>query len=133
MAVTVAHRALQTRSEPLGADLIINWPILGWPMFLGLYYVELVAIAIAFRPALIRVWGVILILFHLGTLLFLDIVFPLHVLINAMLFVFSPFAVSDVRWRTMLAALPVIGILLRNVFRWSAVPERFKSRAHGGQ
>jgi len=133
MAVTVARRALQTGSEPLGADLIINWPILGWPMYLGLYYVELVAIAIAFRPALIRVWGVILILFHLGTLLFLDIVFPLHVLINAMLFVFSPFAVSDVRWRTMLAALPVIGILLRNVFRWSAVPERFKSRAHGGQ
>jgi hypothetical protein len=133
MAVTVARRALQTGSEPLGADLVINWPILGWPMFLGLYYVELVAILIAFRPALIRAWGVILILFHLGTLLFLDIVFPLHVLINAMLFVLSPFAVADVRWRTMFAALPVIGIPLRHIFGWSAVPERFKSRADGGR
>ena len=57
MAVTVANRALLTHSDPLWAQVVIDWPVLGWPLYLGLYYVELVAIAIAFRPALIRLWG----------------------------------------------------------------------------
>jgi hypothetical protein len=129
MAVTLANRALQTGSAPLWAGIVIDRPILGWPMYLGLYYVELFAIVIAFRPALIRVWGVILILFHFGTLLFMDIVFPTHVLINAMLFVLSPFAAPEAGWRSMLAALPLMGWLVRALTGWPAVPERVRTPA----
>lgn len=133
MATTVAMRAHQTGSDPLWADLVRTWPILGWPLYLGLYYVELVAIAVAFRPALIRAWGVILILFHFGTLLFLDIVFPKHVLINAMFFVMSPFAAPSVGLRTMIAALPLIGIPARMAFGWSAVPGPVRTPAGGAR
>jgi hypothetical protein len=52
----------------------------------------------------------ILIAFHFGTLLFLDIVFPLHVLINALLFVMSPVAPGGANWRAMFAAVPVLGL-----------------------
>lgn len=129
MAITLANRALQTGASPIWAELVIAYPILGWPLYLGLYYVELVAIAIVFRPALLQLWGVILILFHFGTLLFMDIVFPLHTLINALLFVLSPFALTSAGWRNMLAALPLLGWPVRALTGWSAVPERVRSPA----
>jgi hypothetical protein len=132
MAVTVANRALLGGYEPLWAGLLIDHPTLGWPLYLGLYYVELVAIAIIFRPGLLQLWGVILIMFHFGTLMFMDIIFPAHVLINAMLFVLSPFALRDAGWRNMLAALPLLGILVRALTGWSAVPPRLRTPAAGG-
>ncbi|MEL6645786.1 MAG: hypothetical protein AAFQ79_17780 [Pseudomonadota bacterium] len=109
MAQTLARRALETQSEPLWAEIIINTPILGWPLYLGLYFVELVAIAILFRPALHRIWGVILIAFHLGTLTFMDITFPQHILINGLLFVMSPFAPQVFNLREALVAIPWFG------------------------
>lgn len=112
MANTVAWRAMQTGSSPLWAEIVINTPWLGWPLYIGLYFVELVAFAIFFRPILHRIWGVILIAFHFGTVLFMDIPFPLHVLINGLLFVLSPFAPERAGWREAVAALPLVGALI---------------------
>ncbi|MEL6799135.1 MAG: hypothetical protein AAFO80_04595 [Pseudomonadota bacterium] len=111
MAQTLARRALETGSEPMWADVIINYPLLGWPMYLGLYFVELFAIVILFRPALHRIWGFILIAFHFGTLTFMDIVFGQHVLINGLLFVMSPFAPRVFNLREALVAIPLFGPL----------------------
>lgn len=113
MAITVAWRAIQTGSEPMWAAAVINYPALGWPMYLGLYFVELVSILVFFRPQLYRFWGIVLIVFHFGTLLFMDITFPLHVLINAMLFVLSPFALRYSGWRAQFEAIPAVGRILR--------------------
>jgi len=132
MAVTIAQRALETSAEPMWAGVIIDMPLLGWPPYLGLYFIEVFSIAVFFRPSLHRVWGVILIGFHFGTLLFLDIVFPLHILINALFFVMSPFAPNDPGWRSMLAAVPVFGGLFRLGFGWSAKLARINSRAVSG-
>jgi hypothetical protein len=49
----------------------------------------------------------------LGTLLFMDIVFSQHILISAMLFVMSPFALGQHSWRTQLASVPLLGRLAR--------------------
>lgn len=131
MAVTLAKRALETGSNPMWAEPVIAYPLLGWPIYLGFIFVEVVSIAVFFRPVLHRAWGMILIAFHFGTLLFLDITFPLHVLINALLFVMSPYA-PRANWRTMLAAVPIVGWLFRSGFGWSASPIPVNSRAAAG-
>ena len=113
MAQTLARRALETSSDPLWAWMIIDFPILGWPLFLGLYFVELVAIFVAFRPVLHRIWGFILIGFHFGTLTFMDITFSDHILVNGLLFVMSPFAPQKLDWREAVRAIPLLGWLTR--------------------
>lgn len=114
MANTLAWRSVLVESDPMWAPLVLNAPLLGWPLYLGLYFVELVAFVVFFRPALHRVWGVLLIGFHFGTLLFMDIYFQYHVLLNGLLFVMSPFAPKNAGWREMAAAVPLIGVLFRS-------------------
>lgn len=113
MALILAERMTQTDTDATWAPFIIENYWVGWPLYLGLYYFELVAIMVFLRPALHRTWGLILIAFHFGTFLFMEIAFPLHVLINAMLFVFSPFAPDRLEWKTILRQLPIFGLLLR--------------------
>jgi hypothetical protein len=113
MAITVAWRALQTGADPMWGSVIIEHPLLGWPIYLALYFVELVSVLVFFRPSLHRIWGMVLIMFHLGTLLFMDIVFSQHVLINAMLFVMSPFALGQYSWRTQIISVPLLGRVAR--------------------
>ena len=109
MAITIAGRAFQTGSQPMWAEFAVGYPVLSWPFFLGLYYAEIVSLLIFFRPQLHRAWGVALILFHFGTLLFMDIVFGKHVLINGMLFVMSPFALGRFSVHQQLASVPFLG------------------------
>lgn len=112
MAHTVARRAMQTLSAPPLADLIVYNPWLGWPLYLSTYYIELFAILIAFRPRLIRLWGVLLIAFHLGTAAFLNIAFPQHVIWNGLFMVMAPHArVGELG--TVLSELPLLGYFFR--------------------
>ena len=122
MAMTLAWRTFETGSEPFWAPLIIELPWLGWPLYLGLYYIEVVALVVLLRPRLHQSWGVLLILFHVGTFFFMDITFPEHVLINGLLLVMSPFALGLHDPVLALRALPVIGWLFRPLdrrLRWS--------------
>ncbi|WP_136661329.1 hypothetical protein [Nitratireductor sp. XY-223] len=113
MAITLANRMLQTGTDAIWAPFIIENAWVGWPLYLGLYYIELVAIFVFLRPELHRTWGLMLIAFHFGTFLFMAIPFPPHVLINAMLFYFSPFAPDRFDWRAALRQLPVFGLAFR--------------------
>jgi len=117
MAITLANRMLQTETDAIWAPFIIENYWVGWPFYLVLYYVELVSIMVFLRPSLHRIWGLVLIAFHFGTFLFMEITFSTHVLINAMLFVFSPFAPDRLEWRTMLRQLPGFGLMLRPFIR----------------
>lgn len=114
MALTMASRMTQTNTDAIWAPFIIENYWIGWPLYLGLYYIELVAIFVFLRPNLHRIWGLALIAFHLGTFLFMEITFAAHVMINAMLFVFSPFASSQIDWRATIRQLPIFG--------WLAIP-----------
>ena len=117
MGITIAGRAFQTGSQPMWGELAVGYPLLSWPFYLGLYFAEIVSIFVFFRPQLHRLWGVVLIAFHFGTLLFMDIVFGKHVLINGMLFVMSPFALGQHSLHSQLLSIPVLGdlyALIRN-------------------
>lgn len=115
MANTLAFRMLQTNSDALLAPFIIENHWVGWPLYLGLQYVQLVAILIAFRPQLHVAWGVLLIGFHIGTLMFMDIIFSHHVLYLALFFVLSPFAIRSFNWRIAARQLPIFGLVLCSV------------------
>jgi hypothetical protein len=117
MAITVAWRAIQTGAEPMWAAPVLEYPLLGWGFYTGLYFIELVSVLVFFRPQLHRSWGLLLISFHFGTLLFMDITFASHVLINGMLFVMSPFALGKHRLQDQLIAVPVFGRLVRPFLR----------------
>ena len=114
MAVTLAGRHIVTDSAPLLSDLIIQNPILGWPMYLIVYYVELFAILVFFRPALHQTWGVILLLFHAMIMLTMQFGSPNLIALNALLLVLSPF-----RRKTSLAEaakdLPVLGVIFEGL------------------
>ena len=117
MAITLANRMLETNTDALWAPIIIENPLLGWPFYLGLHYIEFVSIMIWFRPDLHRLWGLFLIGFHFGTALFMEITFASHALINAMLFVFSPFAPSRFNWPLMVWKLPIFGFPIATFVR----------------
>lgn len=112
MAHTVARRAAATFSSPPLAEFIIYNPWVGWPLYLGVYYIEFVAILVAFRPRLLPIWGLALIAFHLGTVAFLGIAFPQHILWNALFLVMAPQA-RQAGLIEALAAAPGFGWIFR--------------------
>ena len=88
---------------------IVTYPLVGWLLYLGAIYLQLFAVVAAFRPALHRVWGMVLIGFHLMSALTFAIGFPRNVLLLALFLVGSPFVEGKPSWRTVLTQLPVIG------------------------
>ena len=115
--------------ESIFGPILVNNPWVGWPIHLLVIYVEVVAILIIFRPELHRVWGVMLVLFHVGTFLpsrppaaaLLGIPFSRHMIVLALLFLLSPFAPRFELGRA-LAVVPGIDwlIALRGLFRGNA-------------
>ena len=75
-------------------------------------YIEIVALMVLCRPALHRLWGVMLIGFHIGTFLLLGISFPKHVLVLTILFVWSPFAIDRFGLRRVISSLPGLGLFV---------------------
>jgi hypothetical protein len=124
LALQLADRSLQTGSSPLLADFVISNYWLLWPMFLGLIYLQLVAVFISFRPRLHLVWGYALVGFHTGTWLLMQIPFPNHVLFLLLFFVMSPFRPSHWTVRDVIGDLPVFGAVFR---RTMAVRDRHQS------
>ena len=113
LAWTLADRMAQTNTEPLLGPFMVDNPVLGWPSFLFVMYAQLVAIAIAFRPSLHRIWAFALIAFHTGTFVLMEIPFPSHIAVLMVLFVASPFQREDwVRPQT-LYHMPIVGDLAR--------------------
>lgn len=109
LAWTLADRMAQTGTQPLLGPFFVDNPWLAWPMFLALVYVQLVSIFIAFRPSLHLAWGFILIAFHTGTFLLMEIPFPTHIVILMLLLVASPFQRRDWFRPQTLADLPIFG------------------------
>lgn len=111
LAYLTADRLLQTNSwTPLG-PFLINYPLLGWPLHLAAIYFELFALVAAFRPALHRLWGLMLIVFHFGTIVLLFVGFTPSMLLLGLLFIMSPFAPKEISWREVVRNLPLFGDL----------------------
>jgi hypothetical protein len=111
LANLTAARLLETNSASVLGWLVIDYPLLGWPLHLGAVYLELFAVVAVFRPALHKLWGLGLITFHIGSWLFLTIAFQTNIFLLGLLFVMSPFAPRTIVWPEVLGQLPLIGSL----------------------
>lgn len=126
LATTAAHTMLQRNNPTMLGPWIVEHPLAGWPLFLWVIYVELVALLVMFRPALLPLWGIMLILFHIGTLMLLGISFAKHVIVLTLLFVWSPFALGNHGIPEMVRALPGIAWLFQ---RQSQNPAQVRAAA----
>lgn len=113
LAATLADRTLQTGTEPLLAHVMIENIWLSWPLFLGLIYLQLVAVAIAFRPSLHAIWGIVFVGFHIGTFVLMEIAFPMHIVFAALMLVCSPFLDGRRLELSALGHLPIFGGIVR--------------------
>lgn len=106
LARHIANRVLQTQSEPLLAEWLIDNISISWVLFLGTLYLESASVLVAFRPALHRVWGSAISLLHLGIGLSMEIWFVPPILALSILLVGSPFHSEGTTWRQMFWQLP---------------------------
>lgn len=105
---------LMHETVPL-ANIIISHPWLAWIPFLCLLELQTFALVAAFRPQLHRVWGVTLILFHLGTFLTMRAVFTAPSGLLLLFLLASPFAPEKQRLRDIMASIPVFGYIFRYI------------------
>ncbi len=112
LADLVAFRLLQTNQSSILGWLLIDHPLLGWPMHLGAVYLEFFTLIAAFRPSIQRIWGLGLVVFHIGTWLLMEILFGSNMFMIGLLFILSPFAPAQIRWRTVIEQLPLFGEII---------------------
>lgn len=115
LAFHIAHRLLQTGEQSLLGPFFIEHPGLGWAPFLATLYLQIAAIAVAFRPSLHRLWGAALIGFHFMVYLTMAVSFHPQVLLMGILVLASPFD-PGWSWRRRAADLPLLGAVASRVF-----------------
>ena len=88
-----------------------------YAMWLLTIYIEIFAILVVFRPHLHRLFGVILMLFHITSDWLMNIAFPNHIVLLGLFLVFSPLAPARLSLSGLTQSLPIIGIPFRAVKR----------------
>jgi len=116
LARILANNAFATDSEPLLLEMAISYPQILWPGFLFLIYLQLFSLLVLFRASIHTAWGYALISFHLGTWLFMGIIFPYQIAIIVLLFAFSPFRPEHFSFRRMFFCIPIFGDLASRAF-----------------
>lgn len=89
-------------------------------MLLVTVYVQAFAIFAVFRPHLHRPFGIVLVLFHLGSKLLIGFITHHNILLLALFLILSPMAPTRFSLSGMLQSLPLFGIL----FRWRSARKR---------
>lgn len=111
-AYLTADRLLQTSSQSVLGPWVITYPWVSGPLMIGAIYFELFAPVAVFRPSLLRLWGVMIVTLHLGTLLVLTIRFLPNVLLAALLLIAAPGPARSLSARATLANLPLVRLVL---------------------
>jgi hypothetical protein len=111
-AYIVADRVLVTSQRTLLGDFFINNATIGWLSFLATMYFETCSVVIVFRPRVQRLWGIILLVFHLGTQLALGFTFTQNIVLVSLLLIFSPFTPDGVTMRDALLDLPIVHLVV---------------------
>ncbi|MEM9445175.1 MAG: hypothetical protein AAGA18_07455 [Verrucomicrobiota bacterium] len=110
MSIHVATRLLETNTETqLGAFLIEIGPW-SWPLLISATYLQFVSLVIAFRPCLLKAWGLGLVLFHLSVWFTFKISFFPACLILALFMFAGPFGQDCYTIKERLLCLPGIGL-----------------------
>lgn len=106
-ALHVATQLLAMHENVPLARAVLEHPYLSYPSFLAVLYLQFFAIVVAFRPHLHRLWGVGLVLFHLGTFLTMRAVFTAPAVLVMMFLLSSPYA-PRFDWKETLRLLPLV-------------------------
>lgn len=113
LALLLSDRMMQTGTQPLLGDFLVNHYLVSWPLFIILILVQLLAVIITFRPSLHVAWALILIAFHTGTFLLMEIPFPNHILALTVILLNSPFTPANWLRRETIYDVPGLGFLAR--------------------
>jgi hypothetical protein len=113
LASLIAERLLRTHSQSFLGPWFIDHPALGYPLMLGVMYLQLFSFWVTFRPNAQKFWATGLILFHIGSFFILTVSFPQNVFLLALLFLHSPWETPECPWQRRLAEFPIIGWLVR--------------------
>jgi len=105
----IADRLLTTNSVSVLGPFVINNPLIGWPIFVGVIFLMLFAIITSFRLPLQRLWGIGLIMYHIAAYLTMNIGFIFNVLLISILFLDSPFKDRNMKLKEILSHLPLFG------------------------
>jgi len=108
----IAFKLMQGKSPTLASFLLVHPKLCQWLM-IGVFYLEISSFVVAFRPRLFRLWGLALLLLHLGTKLALSVFFVGHVLLVLVLLVCTPFSLEPVSLPEYVRQLPILGDLIR--------------------
>ncbi len=112
-AYQIADWLPKLQSPALLGPFVIEYPYAGWPLYVGLHFAQLFALWVMVRPSLQKIWGLLFVMFHIGTMLFMGISFIQNIMVLSILFFNSPFALHT-SFRQILRDLPLIGF----VFEW---------------
>ncbi len=112
-ALHIANWLPTIGSNSLLGPFFIAHPYAGWPLFLIHLYFQLFTLWAIFRPSLHRIWGIVLICFHITTYLTMNILFIDSIFLLAVLLINSPFERPDTTWRERLSELPIFGWVLQ--------------------
>lgn len=111
LSYQTAKSFLQKNSTTIFGHIILDYPMLGWPMYLSVIYLEFCSFLVAFRPALHKFWGVSIILFHLGSGLITGPLFANNILLISLILVCSPFSDNGTVKRDVIMKLPLLGFI----------------------
>lgn len=111
LATIAAAKMIQMDRPTLLGPWLADNPWAGWPVYMFVIYIELLALFAWLRPSLHRVFGLALACFHIGTFFLLGISFPKHVLVLTILLIWSPFLPDRHGLAEILVRLPGIGRL----------------------
>lgn len=112
-ALHISYWLDNTGSTSVLGPLVVENPFVGWPFFLFMLYMQICTLWAVFRPTLHRVWGALLISFHIATFLTMNILFINSIFLLAALFLNSPFERPETTWRERMRDLPIFGLILR--------------------
>ena len=115
LALHIAYWLRNIDSTSLLGSFFVEHVIVGWPLFLGMIYLQFFSLWIAFKPSLHKIWAFGLIFMHTGIYLTMDMLFFPTALLLIFLFFDSPFKKHDTSWRETVGDLPIFGWMLRRI------------------
>ncbi|MEM9400048.1 MAG: hypothetical protein AAF984_07540 [Verrucomicrobiota bacterium] len=116
MSIHVATRLMETNTQSEFGSWIVEIGVFSWPLVLSATYLQFTSLICAFRPQLMKLWGLGLIIFHLSVWFTFKIPFFPTCLIVALLLFASPLANGHYTWKQILLSLPGLG-LCKFIFR----------------
>lgn len=110
----VAFRLIQGgQTTSLLGPFVIDHPHLGQVAMGFALYLEIFAIFALFRPSIQRMFGLLIVVLHLGTALTVTVRFDANIWVAGLLLMLSPFHVPEVSLASRLKDLPLVSLPFR--------------------